>query len=135
MSDDKEAADVRHLQQWASFLGATGVGLGALGAHALQAKLVQRNMLEPWRTAILYQLVHATAMLGVSALAAQAADDGSERRDKLTRAGQFMGAGSVLFSGSIYLLCFGIGPKRIVGPTTPIGGLFLLYGWITLGLS
>jgi uncharacterized membrane protein YgdD (TMEM256/DUF423 family) len=51
------------------------------------------------------------------------------------RAGQCMVVGSVLFSGSIYLLCLDLGPKKIWGPITPIGGLCLMAGWTILGAS
>ena len=42
-------------------------------------------------------------------------------------------AGSVLFSGSIYGLSLG-GPK-LLGPITPLGGLFLIGGWCALGFG
>ena len=126
---DKDGA---FLKQAASFLGASGVALGALGAHALNPQLTQRGMLENWRTAVLYQLFHATTLLGVSALYNQA-DASSEAR--LLRAGQLLAVGTTLFSGSIYMLCFSLGPKKIVGPTTPIGGLIMLSGWVMLGFS
>ena len=116
-----------------AFLGAKGVGLGALGAHALNAKLVERGMLDSWRTAILYQLFHAVAVMGVCALC-EASNSGSREEQRLKTAGNLLGYGSLVFSGSIYLLCFGIGPKKILGPSTPIGGLMMLSGWVMLGL-
>jgi uncharacterized membrane protein YgdD (TMEM256/DUF423 family) len=42
------------------------------------------------------------------------------------------GVGTLLFSGSIYLLSLGIGPRRLLGPVTPIGGLLLILGWCWL---
>ena len=42
-------------------------------------------------------------------------------------------AGTVLFSGSLYLLALG-GP-RWLGPVTPLGGLALLAGWLLLALA
>jgi uncharacterized membrane protein YgdD (TMEM256/DUF423 family) len=117
------------LTQLAAFLGATGVGLGAFGAHALKDTLAKRAMLDNWRTAVLYQLFHAAAIVGVSALHEQ------KPSDRLARAGQLLSFGTVLFSGSIYCLCLDIGPKKIVGPTTPLGGLVMITGWIMLGLS
>jgi uncharacterized membrane protein YgdD (TMEM256/DUF423 family) len=132
MNIAKETSDASTLlRQIASLLGATGVTLGAMGSHALKDKLVQRNMLASWNTAILYQLFHATAVLGISALCASE----PQKSNSLLRAGQVMAAGNFLFSGSIYMLCFGIGPKYITGPTTPIGGLFMIGGWVMLGLS
>ena len=44
-----------------------------------------------------------------------------------------MGLGTLLFSGSIYLLTLDIGPRKLLGPTTPIGGLLIIAGWIVIG--
>lgn len=115
-----------------AFLGAKGVGLGALGAHALNAKLIERGMLDSWRTAILYQLFNAVAVMGVCALCE--ASNSPKEEARLKTAGNLLGFGSLVFSGSIYMLCFGIGPKKILGPSTPIGGLMMLSGWVMLGL-
>jgi uncharacterized membrane protein YgdD (TMEM256/DUF423 family) len=123
MSDDT-------LRQIAAFLGATGVSLGAMGAHALQRTLTERNMLESYKTGVLYHLIHAVAVLGVSAYARS-----DPNNPYLLKAGQAMGVGTCMFSGSIYLLCFGIGPKKILGPTTPLGGLLMIGGWVMLGLA
>lgn len=116
------------LLQLSSVLGLTGVGLGAIGAHALNKTLVERGVLESWKTAILYQLFHSVALLGVAALNAQ------NPSARLEKAGYLMGTGSILFSGSIYMLCLQIGPKKILGPTTPLGGLIMMGGWGLLGL-
>lgn len=119
-----------YLKQVASLLGASGVVLGAMGAHGLHSKLVERGMLENWRTAVLYQLFHATAVLGVSALC----ETSSSPHDlRLKRAGQLLTLGTTMFCGSIYLLCFEIGPKKILGPATPIGGMVMISGWVMLG--
>ena len=131
-----EGSNGAFLKQAASFLGASGVALGALGAHALQPKLVERGVVESWRTAVLYQLFHATTVLGVAALVESSSSSNDPAATaRLQRAGQYIAVGTTLFSGSIYLLCFGIGPKKVVGPTTPIGGLVMLSGWVMLGLA
>jgi uncharacterized membrane protein YgdD (TMEM256/DUF423 family) len=48
-------------------------------------------------------------------------------------------AGIVLFSGSLYLLStaslLGISNLKWLGPITPIGGLFLIAGWLLLAFS
>ena len=108
----------------ASVLGATGVGLGAIGAHAFKKTLEQRASLASWQTATLYQLFHATALLGLS----------SQSKDH-SLAGQCMTAGTIMFSGSIYCLSLGVGPKALLGPTTPLGGLLMIGGWVLLGLG
>jgi uncharacterized membrane protein YgdD (TMEM256/DUF423 family) len=120
------------LRQIAAFLGASGVTLGAFGAHAMQDALKQRGKLDNWRTAVLYQLFHAAAIVGVSALAS--ASD-RKKESTLLKAGQLLGVGTIMFSGSIYLLCLEKGPKKILGPTTPLGGLLMIGGWVMLGMS
>lgn len=103
---------------------ALGVALGAFGAHALKPILLQRpDGVEVWKTAVLYHLIHAVIMLG---LAFQ-----KERANRL--AWGLMLAGTIGFSGSLYLLST-MG-WRALGPVTPLGGLFLLVGWIALAVS
>jgi uncharacterized membrane protein YgdD (TMEM256/DUF423 family) len=123
------------LRYIASILGATGVGLGAAGAHGLQKTLAKKGMQASWSTAITYQLFHAAAILGVAALCKAYESEKSGPPRQIVRAGQLLAVGATMFSGSIYLLAFGIGPKKIVGPTTPIGGLLMIGGWAMLGLA
>eukprot|EP00980_Cylindrotheca_fusiformis_P012013 scaffold2844_cov123-Cylindrotheca_fusiformis.AAC.6 len=109
----------------AAFLGASGVGLGAIGAHAFKETLKKRGTVESWHTATLYHLVHAAALLGLAA-----------NGDKVSpNAGKMMALGTTMFSGSIYFLALGIGPKAILGPTTPLGGMLMIGGWVVAGLS
>ncbi|KAL9191022.1 hypothetical protein ACHAXT_000728 [Thalassiosira profunda] len=57
------------LRQLACLLGASGVGLGAFGAHALKATLSQRPSGDAnWKTAVTYQLLHAVAILSLSTI-------------------------------------------------------------------
>lgn len=113
------------LQRYAAILGASGVALGAFGAHALKDTLTKSGHLESWRTAVAYQLFHATALIGVSALARE----NPYGEANLQRSGQLMAVGSLLFSGSIYGLSLSVGPKKLLGPTTPIGELTSVGPW------
>ena len=97
-----------------------GVMLGAFGAHALKDQLVELGTLEAWKTAVLYQLVHAVVLLVL-------AERACVKRSGAWWAWGFFAAGVVLFSGSIYGLALG-GP-RFLGPVTPLGGLAFLIGW------
>ena len=105
---------------FASFYGMTGVILGAFGAHALKAKL-SPDQLMSWETGVRYQLIHAACLLAVSLLL----DKGLGLKPTVW----LWGIGVVLFSGSIYLLSLGLGPKALWGPITPLGGLLLILGW------
>ena len=108
----------------AALLGASGVVLGAFGAHGLRARLTPEQ-LGSWETAVQYHLLHALALL---ALALHGA---STERAIAVPAGLWC-AGALLFSGSIYALVLG-GP-RWLGPVTPIGGVCLILGWLSLAL-
>jgi uncharacterized membrane protein YgdD (TMEM256/DUF423 family) len=109
----------------AALAGATGVALGAFGAHALRARL-DATALSTWQTAVLYHLLHAVVLVAL-ALFARA----TGRSVGLPFA--LFGAGILLFSGSLYLLA--LTGWRWLGPVTPVGGLAFLAGWIALALS
>ena len=112
----------RTLLLLAAALGAAGVALGAFGAHGLRARLDARA-LEIWETAVRYHLIHAVALLAL-ALSPHAA--------QLRSAGWLFAAGIAAFSGSLYLLALGIGPRALLGPVTPLGGLAFVAGWLLL---
>lgn len=119
-----------YLKQVAGILGASGVALGALGAHALHPRLVEAGKVDNFRVAVLYQLLHASALVGISAMCKTDSENST-----LERVGQMFTVGTTMFSGSIYLLVFNIGPKKLLGPTTPLGGLILISGWTMLAFS
>jgi uncharacterized membrane protein YgdD (TMEM256/DUF423 family) len=103
--------------------GATGVAAGAYGAHALSQKL-SPYLLSVFQTAVLYQLIHALALLGIVALLSQAG-----RSKTLLISASLMVMGTILFSGSLYLLTLS---SWRVGLITPLGGFLLISAWIVL---
>lgn len=112
----------------AGIFGLSGVILGALGAHGgLRIRLDQLGTHESWETAVLYQLVHALALLFAALWLRFSPAPPSPR---LGWAARGWALGVVLFSGSIYWLSLG-GPK-FLGPITPIGGLAFMLGWSAL---
>jgi uncharacterized membrane protein YgdD (TMEM256/DUF423 family) len=110
----------------ASILGATSVGAGAFGAHALREKLEPR-MLEVWQTAAQYQMVHALALLAVAWIIHQAPSRPA------TAAGWAFIAGVALFSGSLYAMA--LSGVRVLGMITPLGGLAFIIGWLCLAAA
>jgi uncharacterized membrane protein YgdD (TMEM256/DUF423 family) len=106
----------------AALLGALGVILGAFGAHGLQTRL-SSEQLQSWDTAVRYHLLHSVALL---ALALYGAASGRS----IQLAGSLFVLGILLFSGSIYLLV--LTGQRWLGPVTPLGGLCLIAGWLSL---
>ncbi len=107
----------------AAIAGVTGVCLGAFGAHALRDR-VTPDLLEIYRTGVLYHLVHAVALLALAA----ATRAGLVRWPRLS-AGLFA-VGIVVFSGSLYLLA--VTGVRVLGAITPLGGLAFIAGWTSL---
>jgi uncharacterized membrane protein YgdD (TMEM256/DUF423 family) len=102
--------------------GALAVALGAFGAHALKTRLAP-DLLAVWNTAVLYHLVHS-AVLAALAMGAP------PRRIALQ--GALFTAGIAIFSGTLYVLA--LTGVRWLGALTPIGGLCLIAGWLSLAL-
>jgi len=110
--------------QFAAVSGAIAVALGAFGAHALKDKLTKSGTLDTYQTAVSYQFYHTLALLGIGLFAMKYASSW------INYAGYSMIAGIIVFSGSLYILCF-TGVKWM-GAITPIGGLAFILGWVFL---
>ncbi len=100
--------------------GLTAVGLGAMGAHALQSKLTPK-LLHAFQVGAKYQLIHAVLLVGLGLWAR------SFPSRWITYAVVSIAAGVLLFSGSLYILAL---LKWRVGILTPIGGVFMILGWV-----
>lgn len=101
--------------------------MGAFGAHALRGA-VPADDLAIYQTGALYHLVHAVALFGAALLAR----DPAGGKEALWAALAFL-AGTVLFSGSLYLLV--ITGQRWLGAVTPIGGVLFMAGWALVALA
>lgn len=109
-------------------MGALAVAFGAFGAHALNATLEANGRLETYETAVRYQFYH-TLVLIVLALAYKQ----FKNKKLINWAAWSFFAGTVVFSGTLYILCLtGI---TILGAITPIGGVLLMIGWVLLAIS
>ena len=97
-----------------------GVALGAFGAHALKAS-VSPQVLTTFETGVRYQMYHGIGLLAL-ALAI-----GRWPGRRLASAAWLLLAGTVVFSGSLYLLV--LSGERWLGAITPIGGVALIAGW------
>ncbi|MBY0425886.1 MAG: DUF423 domain-containing protein [Cytophagales bacterium] len=111
----------------ASLMGALSVAIGAFGAHALKAKLEAIGRLDTFETAVKYQFYHTFALIAVALLL-----------DKIpVKSLEFAGwsfiGGTLVFSGSLYILCLTGVTKW--GAVTPLGGLLFIVGWGLLGWS
>ncbi len=110
----------------AAVAGLLGVGFGAFGAHALEARLTP-ELLAVFETGVRYQMYHAFALL--------AAAWGWARWPSraFAIAGWLFIGGIVVFSGSLYALAL-TGIKGL-GAVTPVGGLAFLGGWLCLAIG
>ena len=115
----------RLLHQLAALLGGLGVAIGAFGAHALHDTLVRAGRLDTFETAVRYQFYHLLALLAVGVLWTAR----PELRT-LGTTGWLWLSGIIVFSGSLYALCF-TGITKL-GAVAPVGGLLLLAGWLSL---
>ena len=104
---------------------ALAVGLGAFGAHGLKSRL-DPEMMDIYKTAVLYHFLHALGMLIVSML---------PKTGTLSESGAdavcwLLLAGILIFSGSLYLLA--ITGTRVLGAITPFGGVAFIAAWLLL---
>jgi uncharacterized membrane protein YgdD (TMEM256/DUF423 family) len=106
--------------------GFIAVAAGAFGAHALKTRLAP-DLLAVFDTGARYQMFHALALF-----AAAWAVTRWPRRAAVA-AGWCFVAGTVLFSGSLYLLA--LTEVRGLGAVTPFGGALFLAGWLLLAAA
>lgn len=113
----------------AAVFGFLCVALGAMGAHKLK-DLISAAHLEIFEKGVRYQFYHTFAIIAAALMLEQF------NRKQFYYAGMFFSAGIVCFSGSLYLLALrdllGITSTVVIGPITPIGGLFFLAGWVLI---
>ena len=116
----------------AFILAAIAVALGAFGAHKLDG-VVADKAVKTFETAVRYQFYHVIAL----ALAGILFKEFPNKWMKTS--GIFFLLGILFFSGSLYILTYGIAIDstsfKWVGPITPIGGVFFILGWIYLALG
>ncbi len=102
-----------------SFSALAAVALGAYGAHALPA-----DGATTWAKAVDYQMAHALGLLLVGVIA------GRWSSRAVRWAGMLLVTGTLLFSGSLYLLA--LTGLHGLGWLTPFGGIAFMLGWMAL---
>ncbi|MGV3559099.1 DUF423 domain-containing protein [Larkinella arboricola] len=115
--------------QSGAILGFLGVALGAFGAHALRATLALSNRADTFETAVKYQFYHALALVAIGILL-QVPATSADSAKFYGWAGYAYLFGVIIFSGSLYAICF-TGITKF-GAVAPIGGLLMLAGWALL---
>ena len=112
--------------QSGAILGAIAVSLGAFGAHALKKSLEASGRFDTFETAVKYQFYHALALVLIGMLV----QNMPANAKILSYSGYSFLVGVLIFSGSLYAICF-TGITKF-GAIAPIGGLALIIGWILL---
>ena len=131
-SQDNNRPIVKKGLGWVSLgsgLAGLSVMLGAFGAHSLKARLTAKK-LATFHTATDYLGYHALGLIAIGILIFVLK---GETAKKLERSAIWIVVGIVFFCGSLYGLVFD-GP-RFLGPITPLGGLSLMIGWLTLAIN
>ena len=109
---------------------ALAIVLGAFGAHGLK-NIVSANGVEIFNKAVYYQVIHSLGIL-ITAYVLK-----GEKAKKTLR--MLFLSGIVGFSGSLYVLTFAdLLPntlKQVVGPITPIGGVFFVASWVYFAMA
>jgi uncharacterized membrane protein YgdD (TMEM256/DUF423 family) len=99
------------------------VAAGAFGSHALRNRLAP-DTLGIFEVGVRYHMYHALALLA-AAWAVSRWPGGAA-----VTAGWLFVAGTVIFSGSLYILSFT--GQRWLGAITPLGGVAFILGWAAL---
>jgi len=113
------------LRLWGSFFALCAVVLGAFASHGLKDKIAAES-LESFQVGVRYMMYHALALLLFSII-----HETTHRMQQWTLL--LFVLGIFLFSGSIFLLStqsLHQWKVSFFGPITPIGGLFLIAGWV-----
>lgn len=109
-------------------LGLLAIVFGAFGAHGLE-KLVDAEAVETFEVGVRYQMYHALFLLFLGIWSGVEAG--------IKKAVYWMVlVGVILFSFSIYLLAMNslmAFDFKTFGFLTPIGGVFMILGWVFLG--
>lgn len=122
------AVNPRNILLSAGLFGATGVALGAFGAHALRQMLTELATRDRWETAVFYQLVHTVALFAAAVWARGTLVSSTTR---IRWAARFWSIGICLFSGSLYLLSVtSNAPLWFKIAVPPLGGTAFVVGWL-----
>ncbi|KAJ9591442.1 hypothetical protein L9F63_002048 [Diploptera punctata] len=102
----------------AGLFGASAVALGAYGAHAIYPKESREELKKIYETANRYHFLHSLALLSVPLC----------RWPRTS--GTFLTLGMVLFCGTCYY--HALTGKSELRWLTPVGGTFLIVGWLAM---
>lgn len=105
-------------------IAATGIMTGAFGAHGLRKRPgITPDQIHAWETGASYFIYNGLALMLVSM---------HPRFSAHRLAGPLIATGGVVFSGSIFALVLAKDRFKVLGPVTPLGGMAMIAGYISL---
>lgn len=112
--------------------GAVAVVAGAFGSHALPVLIGDvvdfDERVSWWETGSRFLMFHSLAILAIGFVSTLASDNRT-----VAVAGASILAGTLLFSGCLFAMA--LTGVRILGAIVPVGGLLLIFGWVTFALA
>ena len=90
---------------WGAILGGLAVGIGAFGAHALKGWLISIGQVETFQTASKYHFYHSFSLILIGILMKLNLNHSEKSSKFWTCAGNLHLFGTLIFSGTLYLLC------------------------------
>lgn len=123
-----KSKEIRSIAFAGGMLCFLAVVIGAFGAHALSELLELNQRVDVFELANRYQFYHGIAMIALAALFKGNRDDAG-----LASLGLLMFVGTLIFSGSLYLLA--ILNVGWLGAVTPIGGVILVFAWALFSIK
>lgn len=102
-----------------AIFGFLAVAIGAFGAHQLKT-LLSSDMMEIYKTGILYHLIHAVIITAI----------GFYANPKFFKSALFLSIGIILFSFSLYI--YSVTGIKTLAMITPFGGVNFLIGWLMI---
>ena len=109
-----------------SLLAFVGIALGAFASHGLRSVL-EPQALATFEIGVRYQMYHALALIALAPLHMR------WPVRLLRAAGVLFFTGTLLFSGSLYLLAFGA--PRALAFVAPFGGAAMIAGWLAFAFA
>jgi uncharacterized membrane protein YgdD (TMEM256/DUF423 family) len=119
-------SSARFILTIAGLLLALAVVLGAVGTHALRARL-SPDQLSIFETAVRYHFYNALGLLAIGVISM------SMPSPWLRWSAGLIIAGIVLFSGALYLAS--LGAPRFIHVLPPFGGLAWIAGWLLFAFA
>lgn len=113
---------------FAGLFGAASISLAAIGEHSWQALLIESQQLNTFRKAVDY------VMTGAITLAAIAAVQMALPNGKFFISGYLITLGTLLFSGTLFIMTIFKLEFSMIVFAAPIGGTLMIISWLSIAV-